>query len=144
MTIRGHSESQTSQTSNVLTNKLPVQVIKINKINNEQNKVNNSCLKIIHQNVRAITSKKNKIEAVLKELEPDIYVATETFLYDYEAQNIKYDSIYHYATSFCRNTSQNRGGGISIFINSSKIDTWEAIDMSCHCIDSVIEICAEF
>lgn len=81
------------------------------RCNDKYSQFINKSLKIFHQNVRSITNKRNRLEVVISEIEPDVLVIAEHSLKIGNITEVKYGD-YTIASSFCR--SNLNGGGVCI------------------------------
>jgi len=93
---------------------------------------------VVHQNVRFAQFKKNVIEVLVDDLQPDILVTTEVALYKEEIMNVKYGSL-KYASSYCRGAKSKRGGGVGIFIQDNY--EYKEVNLDDFSKQNVIEMC---
>lgn len=78
-----------------------------------QNK--SSTIRVLHQNVRFAQNKRNVIEIMVSEMNPDVFIGTEMALYENEIASVTYNNL-KFVTGYCRDRTVNRGGGVGIFV----------------------------
>ena len=94
-------------------------------------------LKIVQTNLNGIESKKNEVELLLHDINPDIFCVSESHLSEENSQIVRFDGYNSY--HFCRKKKTH--GGSAIYVKNS-FSCSERTDMYDLCNESIFELAA--
>lgn len=91
---------------------------------------------VLHQNIRGLSNKINRLNHLLNESSPSILVLTEHGLQQNEIINTKLDG-YTLISEYCR--TQHRLGGVAIYCKDTLSNSTEAIEIKNFCEELLLE-----
>ena len=94
-------------------------------------------LKIVQTNVNGIASKRNEVEVLFQDINPDIFCVSESHLTEENSQIIRFDGYNSY--HFCRKKKLH--GGSAIYVKNSFVCS-ERTDLYDLCKESIFELTA--
>lgn len=94
---------------------------------------------VFHQNIRFAANKKEALEAVLEEVNPEVICLSELALLDTEVTHYGINN-YQFVSAYCR--SGNRGGGVGLFISELLVNNCKLVDITNLCREHVLEAAA--
>ena len=94
-------------------------------------------LNIVHQNVRFALNKKEQLEVILSELQPDILCLSEFALWKDEAGHYCLPR-FQLISFYCRELA-DRGGGVATFVSDKYASMCKPIDVDRFCQDKIFE-----
>ncbi|KAG8296317.1 hypothetical protein J6590_059584 [Homalodisca vitripennis] len=94
-------------------------------------------LTILHQNIRGLTKKVNRLNHILSERSPSLLILTEHGLSQGELENTNITG-YSLITEYSR--TNHRLGGVAVYSAESLMSTVEVVDVSQHSLELVCEV----